>query len=84
MSGRSLRLGQERELCQAAGPGHHGQCHPAPLFLQHGHQRRVTHARCRQAVHSYNHISTPTGKTQDTHTPAIITILILFMQPLML
>lgn len=55
----SLTLSGATWLHQATGPGDHSQRHAAALLLQHGHQSRVAHPRCRQAIDRDDHVSAP-------------------------
>lgn len=47
------------QLYQAARPGDHSKRHAAALLLEHGHQRRVAHSCCRQAIDCHDHVATP-------------------------
>lgn len=75
---RSGRTACAARLHQAAGPGDHGERHPAALLLQHGHQRRVAHSRCRQAVDCHDHIAAPRGTQVSVSSQIFIRITFLF------
>lgn len=57
--GRCRTQKQLPHLHQAARPANDSQRDFVPLFLQHGHQRRVAHAHRGQAVHRHDHVATP-------------------------
>lgn len=62
------RCGGVSRLHQAAGPGDHSQSHAAALLLQHGHQSRVAHPHCGQAIDCNDHVTAPTEMVAHTHT----------------
>lgn len=53
------------QLYQAARPGDYSKRHPAALLFQHGHQGRVAHSCCRQAVDCHYHVTTPEMTKRD-------------------